>query len=282
MKIGLALPHYDPPGGSVDPHRVAEIAVEAERLGFNSVWVSDHLMFDLQKYGGSADAIGALDPFVTLTHLAAITSKISLGTMVLCNEFRHPGVVAKMAAGIQFVSNGRLELGIGAGWYGREFDAYGFELPSAGTRLRKLAEAVQIIRGLMTGEPFSFDGRYYQLDDAVCRPAPATPPPIWIGAKGDQAIGIAGQLADGWNAAWFSDPDAYAERAAKLGDAKVRRSIGQYAQGSAQEMVDRLAAFAALGVEHVIMCFSAVPFGLDDPSDLASFATDVLPHVRNL
>lgn len=282
MKIGVALPHYDPPTGSVDPAEVASIAQKAEQLGFDSVWVSDHLMFDLAKYGGSADAIGALDPFVTLTHLAAVTKRITLGTMVLCNEFRHPGVVAKMAANIQIISDGRLELGIGAGWYGREFDAFGIEFPSAGMRLGKLAEAVQIIRGLLTGEPFSFDGRHYQLHDAVCRPAPATPPPIWIGAKGDQAIGIAGQLADGWNAAWFSDPDAYAERATQLGDSTVRRSIGQYAQGSAQEMVDRLGAFAALGVEHVVMCFSDVPFGLDDPADLEAFASNVIPHVCNL
>jgi alkanesulfonate monooxygenase SsuD/methylene tetrahydromethanopterin reductase-like flavin-dependent oxidoreductase (luciferase family) len=101
-----------------------------------------------------------------------------------------------------------------------------------------------------------------------------------MGGKGDRAVTIAGRFADGWNAAWFQDPEAYRERAAHLKGSAVRRSIGQYAQGSAQQMTDRLAAFAGLGVEHAVMCFSAVPFGLDDPDDVARFAQDVLPHVR--
>jgi alkanesulfonate monooxygenase SsuD/methylene tetrahydromethanopterin reductase-like flavin-dependent oxidoreductase (luciferase family) len=99
---------------------------------------------------------------------------------------------------------------------------------------------------------------------------------VWAGVKGDRALKIAAK-ADGWNAAWFQDPDAYAERSARV-PKSVRRSIGQYARGSAREMVDRLHAFAALGVEHTVMCFGRFPFGLDDPDDLSRFAQDVIPY----
>ena len=139
-----------------------------------------------------------------------------------------------------------------------------------------------MIRGLFSGEPFTFAGRHYRLTEAVGVPAPVQKPgpPIWVGGKGDRTIALAGEVADGWNAAWIGDPEVYAERMSKLGGADVRKSVGQYAQGSAQEMTDRLAAFAGLGVEHAIMGFGTVPFALDDPDDLARFAQDVLPHVR--
>jgi hypothetical protein len=118
----------------------------------------------------------------------------------------------------------------------------------------------------------------------VVRPRPFQQPrpTIWVGGKGDRAMRLIADVADGWNAAWFQDPDAYAERARRLEGAHVRRSIGQYAIGTAQEMNDRLSSFASLGVEHAVMCFSTVPFGLDDPDDVARFAQDVLPHVGSL
>src|SRR5690242_18421319 len=109
MKVGVALPHY---GNDVTVDRVVDIAQECERLGFDSVWVSDHIVFDLAKYGGSADLIGCLDPLVLLAVLARETSRVRLGTMVLCNEFRHPVALAKQAAAIHLASGGRLELGI--------------------------------------------------------------------------------------------------------------------------------------------------------------------------
>jgi probable F420-dependent oxidoreductase len=284
MKIGLALPHYDAPGREVTLDGVVQVAVEAERLGFDSVWVSDHLVFDLAKYGGSPEKIGCLEPLTTLSVLATQTRRVRLGTMVLCNELRPPALVAKMAATIDHVSGGRLELGIGAGWYPGDFAPFGIPFPRPGVRLAKLAEAVEVLKLLFTGEPVSFDGHHYRLDGAIARPAPLQQPrpAIWVGGKGDHAIALAGRVGDGWNAAWFDDPVAYAERAKHLGDSSVRRSIGQYARGSAQEMLDRLAAFAALGVEHTVMCFGAVPFGLEDPGAVARFAHDVLPHVRGL
>ncbi len=284
MKIGVALPHYGSPAGDPSLGRVVEIARECERLGFDSVWVSDHLVFDLEKYGGSPEPVGSLEPLTTLAVLAAETSTLRLGTMVLCNEFRHPMQLAKEAATIDLASAGRLELGLGAGWYEREFAQSGLPFPPPRTRLERLAESVEILKLLFGGEPVTYDGEHYRLRDAVCRPLPAQRPrpTLWVGGKGDRAMRMIASVADGWNAAWFQDVDAYLERAALLGDAAVRRSIGQYAQGSAHEMVDRLSAFASAGVEHAVVCFSSVPFGLDDPDDLASFAQDVLPHIQRI
>lgn len=282
MKVGVALPHYDAPGREVTLEGVVEIAKECERLGYDSVWISDHLVFDLAKYGGSDELLGSLEPLTTLSVLASETERVRLGTMVLCNEFRPPALVAKMAATIDLASGGRLELGLGAGWYEREFRLFGLDFPPAGTRIARLRESVEIIKRLFAGEPVSYAGRHYEVRDALCRPRPAQDPrpTVWVGGKGDTTIRVAAEVGDGWNAAWFNDPEAYRERAERLEGAKVARSIAQYAEGSAQEMIDRLAAFADLDVSHAVMCFSTVPFGLDDPDDVARFAADVLPHVR--
>jgi probable F420-dependent oxidoreductase len=281
VKIGVALPHYGAPGSDPSVKRVVEIAKECERLGFDSVWVSDHLVFDLAKYGGSSEPIGSLEPLATLAVLASETRALRLGTMVLCNEFRHPFQLAKEAATVDVASGGRLELGIGAGWYEPEFEQSGISFPRPGVRLERLGESVEILKALFEGNPVDYAGKHYRLDGALCRPVPAQNPrpTIWVGGKGDRAMALIARVADGWNAAWFQEVDAYLERAALLGGATVRRSIGQYAQGSSQEMTDRLAAFGDEGVEHAVMCFSTVPFGLDDPDDLSRFAQDVLPNL---
>ncbi|MEX2393510.1 MAG: LLM class flavin-dependent oxidoreductase [Actinomycetota bacterium] len=280
------MPHY---GNDLSLARVVEVAVECERLGFDSVWMSDHIVFDLAKYGGSDELVGSLEPLGTLAVLSAETSQLRLGTMVLCNEFRHPLMLAKQAA----IIGDRLELGIGAGWYEREFTVSGLPYPPTGVRMRKLRESVQLLKLAFTGEPVTFTGKHYTAEGFVLGCTLDTT--IWVGGKGPQMLRLISDVADGrggigrggigrggigWNAAWFSDVDDYREKARAFGNAKVKRSIGQYAWGSAQEMVDRLKAFEAEGVEHAVMCFSEVPFGLDDPDDLARFAQDVLPHVR--
>lgn len=275
MRIGVALPHY---GREVSLEKVVRIARECERLGFDSVWVSDHIVFDLAKYGGSDEVIASLDPLATLAVLSAETEKLRLGTMVLCNEFRHPLMVAKQAALID-----RLELGIGAGWYEREFKVSGIDYPSVGARMGRLGESVQIIAQALSGETVKFRGKHYQVDGFVL--GTKADVPLWVGGKGDQMLKLIAKLGasvpgTGWNAAWFQEPADYRARADVLGDDRIPRSIGQYAEGSAHQMVDRLKSFQAEGVGLAVMCFSEVPFGLDDEADLARFAQDVLPHVR--
>ena len=226
-------------------------------------------------------AIGSLEPLTTLS-VPLRSDPRCASDDVLCNEFRHPMQLAKKRRPSTCIG-GRLS-SAGAGWYELEFAQSGMVFPPPRVRLERLVESVEVLKLLFGGEPVTYDGKHYRLHNAVSRPMPLQRPrpTIWMGGKGDRAIGMIASVADGWNAAWFQDVDAYVERAKLLGSSAVRRSIGQYAQGSAQEMVDRLSAFAAAEVEHAVMCFSTVPFGLDDPDDLARFAQDVLPAVRAL
>lgn len=241
MKFGLALPQYDfsIPGRPIEWSLTASWAQRAESLGFDSVWISDHLFLDLARYGGSGERVSALECFTTLAGLAGVTTRVRLGTLVLCNDLRSPSLVAKMAAAIDLSSNGRLELGIGAGWYEAEYRAAGVPFERPGIRIARMAEALQIIAGMLTEEAFSFEGRYYQVTDAVNLPRPVQSPrpPIWVGGKGDRVVSVAGKLADGFNTVWAWTPETYAGRVRVLESAAesagrdpktIRRSVGLY------------------------------------------------------
>ncbi|HEX5949579.1 MAG TPA: LLM class flavin-dependent oxidoreductase, partial [Actinomycetota bacterium] len=135
MRVGLALPHYDfslPGAEPVTFERVAEVATAAERLGFDSVWMSDHFFTSLERYGGDERRYGSLEPLTTLAALAPCTERVRLGTLVLSAGFRHPSVLAKSATAIDLLSGGRLDLGVGAGWYAPEFEAFAYPFGSAG------------------------------------------------------------------------------------------------------------------------------------------------------
>ena len=115
MRFGLALPHYDyssPEGGPVTFERVADAALLVERLGFDSVWISDHFFLSLARYGGTDERQGTLEPLTTLGGLAAVTERVRLGTLVACAPFRHPAVLVKQATAVDLFSGGRMELGI--------------------------------------------------------------------------------------------------------------------------------------------------------------------------
>ena len=139
MRIGLALPHYDFSIPGVSPIRfeaLAEVAVRAERLGFDSVWMSDHLFASLRRYGGGDERYGSLEPLSTLAALAPLTERVRLGTLVLSAGFRHPAIVAKSVTAIDRLSDGRVELGIGAGWFADEYrrSATGSDRSGSGSR----------------------------------------------------------------------------------------------------------------------------------------------------
>jgi probable F420-dependent oxidoreductase len=241
MRLGLALPHYDTSlaGGPASWSGVRDAALIAEQAGFDSVWVSDHLFLDWSKYGGSAEPRGSLECWVTMSALAAVTNRVRVGSLALCNDLRNPALVAKMSATLDTLSGGRLELGIGAGWYGPEFRAAGIPFDSPGTRIARLEEAAEIIRRLLEGEELIFKGEHYTIDGAVCRPGPAQQPhpAIWICGKGDRLLAAAARAADGWNFSWVGSVDAYSERAAAANraceragrdPASLRRSVGAY------------------------------------------------------
>lgn len=243
VRIGLALPQYDYSVPGESPLRWETIlahAQHAEALGFDSLWLSDHLFLDLAKYGGSAERQGVFEPLVTLAALARAVTRPRLGTLVMCEALRPASVLAKALATLDRIAGGRLDVGLGAGWYEPEYDAVGLAFPPPAERLARLAEAVDIVRELVPGGPLTFDGRYHRAIGAVNRP-PALQeprPPVFVGGKGDRLIQLAVEHADGWNTCWLWTSDAYRGRldvlersCEKVGrdPATVWRSLGLYA-----------------------------------------------------
>jgi len=240
MRIGLALPQYDFSVPGESPLRwetVLGTARRAEALGFDSLWLSDHLFLGIEKYGGGPGEYGAYEPIVTLAALARETERVRLGTLVLCEALRPATVLAKALASLDRITGGRLDVGIGAGWYEPEYDAIGLPFPPPGVRLARLAEAVTVLRGLLPGGPFSHDGTWHVARAARNLPAAVqTPrPPIIVGGKGDRLLRLVAELADGWNTCWAWTPDNYAARVAVLeracervgrDPATVTRSLG--------------------------------------------------------
>jgi F420-dependent oxidoreductase-like protein len=181
----------------VEWDRLLEMWRLADELGFADGWVPDHL------YGYFADpSAPTFEAWSVLAAVAASTRRIRLGANVSGNTFRHPALLANMAATIDHVSHGRLEIGLGAGWMESEHQAYGIPLPPPRERLDRLDEAVQVIKLLFTQERSTFQGRYYQLEDALCEPKPLQKPhpPLMIGGRGEKrTLRIVARHADRWN-----------------------------------------------------------------------------------
>jgi probable F420-dependent oxidoreductase len=220
MRVGLTLPHYDfsfgDGSGPITFARVAQVARHAEEVGFDSVWVSDHFFATLERFGADETPYGALEPLTTLAGLAPLTERVRLGTLVLSAPFRHPAVLAKSATAIDRLSGGRLDLGIGAGWFENEYKAFGYEFGSVRERFSLLEETLEYLGALFDGEPASFDGERFQLRDAFNHPRPLQEPrpPLILGGKGGpRLLSIAARHADGWNAVWRWTPESYGERA---------------------------------------------------------------------
>lgn len=192
MHLGLCL----------DPGRpwsdVATVARSAEASGWRSVYVCDHFM----PAPGSADPDAAmLEGWTVLSALAACTERVRLGTLVLGSAYRHPAVVANMAATLDQVSAGRTVLGVGAGWQANEHDAYGMPLLDVGARLDRFAEACEVTARLLRDPPVSFSGVYYQLSAAPCDPRPVQRRlPLLVGGGGERrTLRIAAEWADEWH-----------------------------------------------------------------------------------
>jgi alkanesulfonate monooxygenase SsuD/methylene tetrahydromethanopterin reductase-like flavin-dependent oxidoreductase (luciferase family) len=150
--------------------------------------------------------------WTTLSTLSSVTKKIRMGTLVSCNSFRNPSLLAKMAATLDNISNGRLEFGIGAGVQKKEHKAYGYPFPSAGTRIERLKEAVEIIKKMWTEEKASYMGKYYTLQDAFCEPKPLQKPhpPITIGGGGEKlTMRVAAQHADRYDWGYLPSLELY-------------------------------------------------------------------------
>jgi F420-dependent oxidoreductase-like protein len=169
-------------------------AVEFDRIGFDSVWVCDHL------YGVPMPNLPILEAWSELAAVAAITERVELGTLVTPPFFRNPAVFAKQVATIDHVSNGRTIVGLGCGWFASEFEAYGCPFPGIGARLGALRETIQVLKHLWTEERVTFEGRYVTVRDAMFEPKPVRRPPILVGGGGERVLlRIAAEHADIWN-----------------------------------------------------------------------------------
>jgi alkanesulfonate monooxygenase SsuD/methylene tetrahydromethanopterin reductase-like flavin-dependent oxidoreductase (luciferase family) len=157
---------------------------------YPSAWLIDHLQ------AGNTDM---LEGWTALTYLSALYPELQWGHTVICQSFRNPALLAKMAATLQFMSGGRFILGIGAGWNEEEYRAYGYDFPSGGTRVEELDEALQVIKAVWTQERATFEGKHYRVKDAYCEPRPDPTPPIMVGAFGPKMLRLTARHADWWN-----------------------------------------------------------------------------------
>ncbi len=193
-----------------------EICRAAERLGYESVWVPDHYVSTPD--GLVPDIRGPLlDGWTALAAMAQATERVRLGPLVASATFRNPGVLAKLGATIDHISGGRLELGMGAGWFEFEHTSLGIPFPAVGQRLRQLEEAIRIVKALWTQDAVDFEGRFYQLHGAVSEPKPLQQPmpPLTIGASGEKvALRNVARHADHWNT--YCTPEAYGAKRAAL------------------------------------------------------------------
>ncbi|MFW9954136.1 MAG: LLM class flavin-dependent oxidoreductase, partial [Candidatus Thorarchaeota archaeon] len=197
MEFGIQI---EPQFGFTHEEVVA-IAETCVKNGFSTVWFSDHFMLD----GASTDR-SLLDPWLLMTLLVSNNPNVRVGSLVFCNNYRHPPIHAKMAASLDVISGGRLEFGIGAGWKEMEYESYGIVFPDSLTRISQLSEAVQIIRGIWTNEKFSFSGKHYTVRDLISFPKPVQNPhpTIWIGTMygRKRMVELAAKYGDGINVAW--------------------------------------------------------------------------------
>jgi hypothetical protein len=169
-------------------------AREVDALGFDSLWVCDHL------YGVPNPTLPILEGWIELAAVAAITERAKLGTLVTPPFFRNPAVLAKQIATIDQIAPGRVIAGLGAGWFAPEFEQTGCAFPSTRERLRALEEMVEIMKRMWTEEKASFGGQYFSVHEAFCEPKPEKPPEILIGGGGEKILmGIAARHADTWN-----------------------------------------------------------------------------------
>jgi len=175
---------------------VLEIARHAEATGWDGLWYADHFMPD-----GEATREPYSEAWTTLSALAASVPRIRIGPLVTGNTYRHPAVLAKMAATVDHLSGGRLVLGLGAGWQENEHRQYGIPFYTVKERLERLAEACELIKGLFANETTTFRGKHYQLENAVLEPKPVQKPlPLMIGGGGEKVtLRIAARFADEWN-----------------------------------------------------------------------------------
>lgn len=203
LKVGLFLPAGEGPP-EVGWSELQVLARRAEELGFDSLWLADHMLLG---GGNGSTAFGVWECWSLLAGLAAVTTRVKLGPLVSCTGYRAPAILAKVADTIDEISGGRVVLGIGAGWAESEFHAFGFPFDH---RVSRFEEAIQIIAGLLRERHANFQGAYYSANECELRPLGPRPqgPPIMVGAGGPRMLRLAARYADAWNADFGTTPES--------------------------------------------------------------------------
>ena len=216
LRVGIQLPEVE---RVVRWWEYAAMARAAEEVGFDSVWVGDHLLYR----GDGRPERGPWDAWTLLAGLAVVTERVGLGPLVACTAFHRPGVLARIAAAVDELSGGRLVVGLGAGWNETEFTAFGIPFDD---RLVRFTEALEVIRRLLAGERVTFSGSYEEVTDAVLLPAPSQRPPLMLGAIRPRTLEVAIPYVDVWNAwyEWYGNtPDGFAAASRRV-DEVARRA----------------------------------------------------------
>lgn len=277
MKVGIKLSQNAP------IHEYRAVWRIADEAGFDSLWNMDHLA----TLGG--DPTGDIfEAWTLLAAMAETTSRVRIGCTVTGNTYRHPGVLAKMAATVDHLSGGRLEFGLGAGWAENEHTMLGLEFGTVGDRMDRLEEACQIIRSLWTEARTTFEGKHYRLSEAIAEPKPVQQPhpPIWIGGRGRRrTLRITALYADVWNA-----PGGQAEEVAELSQvldghcadvgrdpAEIRRTVQAPLPEGADDTMALIESYAGVGIDEVILITKA---GTAEAE--AERAAELLPRLRSV
>lgn len=298
-------------GAAAKWDKAVEIAVLAEELGYDSIWVYDHF-HNVPRPAHEA----VFECWTTMAAISQRTSRVRLGQMVGCNSYRQPAVLAKITSTIDVISGGRLDWGIGAGWYENEYRGYGFDFPKPKDRIGMLRESVEIVRSMWTETETNFDGKYYKLSRANCDPKPLQQPhpPIWIGGGGEQlTLRVVATYADysnfgGQPTEWARKREILKGHCAVVGrdeetigktwspEVFIRRTEAEVVAagslnlwgepfeswragnlvGTPEQVSEKIQQYIDLG------CTGFIPWASDYPSTetLELFATEVMPNFR--
>lgn len=298
-------------GAAAKWDRAVEIATLAERLGYDSIWVYEHF-HNVPRPAHEA----VFECWTTIAAISQRTSRVRLGQMVGCNSYRNPGLLAKITSTVDVISGGRLDWGIGAGWYENEYRAYGYEFPKPKDRIGMLRETVEIVRSMWTEPETTYRGRYYELVRANCDPKPlqSPHPPVWIGGGGEQlTLRVVAKLGDCSNFGgkpdeWAHKRDVLREHCAAVGrdpdeirmtwspEVFIRRTEAEIAAagsrslwgepvdswregnlvGTPEQVAEKIATYIALG------CRGFIPWCADypDTESMELLAGEVMPEVR--
>lgn len=307
VDFGISLPNYRI-GFNVTYELILEMAQECERLGLHSGWIADHVI----PHRGPTTPL--FECFTTLSAIARETKTLRLGTYVVCNTFRYPSLLAKMATCVDQISGGRLELGMGAGYNEIEHERYGIPLYKYERRIRQFREGVQIVKRMFTEEAPSFKGEFYEIHEAINNPKPIQKPhpPIWVGGKGTKLLKVVAEFADWWQGSTSfstktSGPEEYRAKSTKLNKyiveqdklpTQVKRSCGltflidknedtlkerrkkynlpEDAGGTPDQWINRFRAYIDVGVSQFIL---SIPDPIEMSHDMELLAECVIPYL---